>query len=179
MSVPYNLRLFSAAGYEDFTDEIKENITGNFSGAQARNKDAVFVVYDAPDLYQSNLTDPPTKGVLVKHKTIDPLPFVVQSYHGYKNQGIILFPVRNYGGLGKQFDNTANVDFPSGPFGVSSFIVLEGKWSLHSEINGGGTTFVITNEQGVQQSEFGPGDAFPDIGAANDHVKSVVRSEGP
>ena len=174
-------RLYKEDGsYKKYDDTNRqENIpeSEGFVKAQAQNDDHVYVVYDVADLYQSAVCtwDPKVDGVLVGGTLVE-TKFVIQSFHGYENNGIVLFPARNYGGIGKQYSKSGLVtedDFPEGQKGVSSFIVLSGKWSLKDK---DGIILSLPDGHGGKATEFGPGSMLRNIGDGNDVIRAVERS---
>ena len=62
---------------------------------------------------------------------------------------------------------------PEGQKGVSSFIVLSGKWSPK---NKHGDILSLPDGHGGKAIEFGPGSMLRNIGDGNDVIRAVERS---
>ena len=172
MTTQESIILYNSVGSQTFSNSV-ESIEEDYDEASLTGTKSIYVVYDVKNFNKDNFNFPSRSEIVDSVDRVELKKRPPRSLQGFNSTGIILFQGSNYGWAGVLYEESIDdilESFPTGQKGVSSFIVMEGKWALFTDINHTGTQLSI---EGV--SEFVPGMRVPTM--ENDKVRSVKRLE--
>lgn len=172
MTTQESITLYNSIGSQTFKDTV-QSIEEDYDAAKLTGPKSIYVVYDVKDLNKPYSNFPSRSEIVESSEIVEPVPLELvkrppRSLQGFNSTGIILFQGSNYGWSGILYEESVDDVQDSFPEGVSSFIVMEGRWALFTDINQTGTQMEI---EGV--SEFRPGMRVPTM--EDNRVRSIKR----